>query len=56
MTQWWEDHNKLALTARFMIAQDHSIEDVLYMLEKPYKHSDDYNLAQAESELSEDVS
>ena len=39
-----------------MIAQDYSIEDVLYMLEKPWKHNDDYSLAQAEADLPEDLS
>lgn len=53
-TQWWEDHAKLALTARFMLRQEHTVEDVLYMLEKPWKHNDDYNLAEAELSLGDE--
>lgn len=48
---WWQDHDKLAMTARFMERQGHSWDDIIYMIEKPWKHGDDYNLAQAESEI-----
>jgi hypothetical protein len=51
--EWWMDHRNLALTARFMMSQTASIEDVLYMLEKPWKHDDDYNLAEVELSLPE---
>jgi hypothetical protein len=53
---WWADHAKLALTAQFMVRQGHSVEDVLYLLEKPGKHNDDYNLAEAELSLGRDES
>lgn len=52
VTPWYSDHDKLAMTAAFMARQGHSMDDIIYMLEKPHKHGDDYNLAQAESELS----
>ena len=52
---WWADHEKLAMTAEFMRRQDHSLEDIIYMLSKPWKHDDDYNLAQAEVDLPHDL-
>ena len=52
---WWSDHEKLAMTAEFMKSQDHSLEDIIYMLQKPWKHDDDYNLAQAEADLPPDL-
>ena len=53
---WWADLQKLALTAAFMERQGHSFSDILYMLDKPWKHDDDYNLAQAEADLPPDLS
>lgn len=52
---WWNDHQNLALTAAFMFRQGHSEGDVIYMLEKPWKHDDDFALAQAEVSLPEDL-
>ena len=52
---WWDDHRNLAITAAFMNAQGHSMDDVLYMLSKPWKHNDDFNLAQTELSLPEDL-
>lgn len=49
---WHSDHRNLAMVARFMHQQDHTTEEIIYMLERPDKHGDDYNLAQAESELT----
>lgn len=54
---WYANHHNLALTAAFMAKQQDDLppsevlEHVLYMLERPDKHSDDFNLAQAEQEL-----
>lgn len=42
---WWADHQKLALTARYMISGatvPHTADDVIYMLEKPWKHYGEY--------------
>lgn len=56
---WWDDHRNLALTAEFMARQQDDMHandvlaNIIYMLEKPWKHNDDYNLAQAESEIRE---
>ena len=52
---WWADHQNLALTGYFMAAQGHEIGDILYMLEKPYKHNDDFELAKAEQDLPFDL-
>ena len=52
---WWADHRNLTMTAEFMRTQDHSLEDIIYMLEKPWKHDDDYNLAQVEVDLPLDL-
>lgn len=44
---WWDDHANLALTASFMDSQGgYSIpEDIIYMLEKPWKYDDEYKAA-----------
>lgn len=52
---WWADHQNIAMTAEFMRTQGHSLEDIIYMAEKPWKHDDDYNLAQAEVDLPLDL-
>lgn len=52
---WWADHQKLAITAEFMVRQDATMSDVLYMLSKPWKHNDDYALAEAELALPEEL-
>jgi hypothetical protein len=52
---WWTDHRNITLTAEFMNAQGHSVEEIIYMAEKPWKHNDDYNLAQAEIDLPNDL-
>ena len=52
---WWADHQKIAMTAEFMKSQGHSLDDIIYMVEKPWKHDDDYNLAQAEVDLPPDL-
>jgi hypothetical protein len=54
---WWSNHENLALTAEFMARQQDDLptnevlSNILYMLSKPWKHNDDYNLASAEVEL-----
>ncbi len=53
--QWYDDHDNLALTAVFMLRQGSSPDDVVYMLEKPWKHHDDFILAQAEAEVAPDA-
>ena len=53
--QWWEDHRNLALVAAFMFRQGHTEDQVVYMIEKPWKHNDDYNLAVAERDLPGDL-
>lgn len=56
---WYSDHEKLALTAEFMARQQSDLppaevlSNVLYLLEKPHKHDDDFNLAQAEQEIQD---
>jgi hypothetical protein len=55
MTEWWDDHNNLAMTAVFMLRQGSAPDDVVYMLEKPWKHNDDFNLARAEADLPNDL-
>jgi len=57
---WWEDHQKLCMTAEFMARQQEgdpkqALSNVIYMLEKPWKHDDDYSLAQAEADLPPDL-
>lgn len=42
MTAWYEDHRNLALLARYMSEQGDSVEDVVYMLEKPWKFEDEW--------------
>lgn len=42
---WWADHQKLALVARYMLESldgSFTTHDVIYMLEKPWKHYDAY--------------
>jgi hypothetical protein len=58
--EWWNDREKLAMTASFMAAQQtddpaQALRNVLYMLEKPWKHDDDYNLAQVQNDLPDDL-
>jgi hypothetical protein len=54
---WWAEHQNLRLTAEFMARQQADLppaevlSNVLYMLEKPWKHSDDFALASAELTL-----
>lgn len=48
---WWSDHQNLAMTAEFMKNQGQSVDDIIYMISKPWKHNDDFNLASAEIEL-----
>jgi hypothetical protein len=48
---WWIDHQNLAMTAQFMLNKGQSVEDIIYMVEKPWKHNDDFNLASAEVDL-----
>jgi len=57
---WWSDHEKLAMTAEFMARQqkddpEQALSNVIYMISKPWKHNDDYNLAQAEVDLPHDI-
>jgi len=48
---WWDDHRNLAMVAEFMQRQGHDFPDIVYMLAKPWKHNDDFNLAVAELNL-----
>lgn len=43
---WWADHMKLAVIARYLVEQNGSgVDEVLYMLEKPWKFETEYALA-----------
>jgi hypothetical protein len=56
---WWADHRNLALTAEFMSRQEdnpeRAIVNVIYLLQKPWKHGDDFNLASAEMNLDPEL-
>jgi hypothetical protein len=54
-TPWWADHYNLATTARYMFGQGSDQEDVLYMITKPWKFTDEFEAAQAELELEMDL-
>jgi hypothetical protein len=43
--EWYDDHRNLAAVARRMGEQGDTIEDVAYMLEKPWKFEDDWRRA-----------
>lgn len=43
--EWYEDHQNLARVARHMGEQGDSVENVAYMLEKPWKFEDEWRRA-----------
>lgn len=46
MSEWHEDRLNLAAVARHMGERGDTVEDVAYMLEKPWKFLDDWHEAQ----------
>jgi hypothetical protein len=43
---WWHDLTNVAKAARYMADQgDYTVEEIAYLVEKPWKHGDVYRLA-----------
>lgn len=45
MSEWYDDRANLARLAGYMGEQGDTIEDVAYMLEKPWKYEDEWQAA-----------
>jgi hypothetical protein len=45
---FWSDHSNLAVLARYLFKQGYSEDDIIYMLEKPWKYEDEFIIANAE--------
>jgi hypothetical protein len=45
---WWENHENLALVASHMADSGATAHDVAYMVEKPWKFTDQYDEATAQ--------
>jgi hypothetical protein len=46
-TNWYEDHQKLASVARHMAEEGGTPAEIVYMLEKPWKFTDEWRGSQA---------
>lgn len=53
--EWYEIHDNLALTARWMADNGYKADDLAYFVEKPHKYENEFKQAQAayEAELVE---
>ena len=51
---WWEHHDNIVLLAHWMQDQDHGVSDIVLMIEKPWKFTDEYEqAAQEQKELEQ---
>ena len=50
--KWYEDHRNLAILARHMIEESDTAEDILYMLEKPWKYEAEFQGALALNDVA----
>ena len=51
MTQpdyWWNTHDNVVMTAAWMADNGHSAKDLALLVEKPWKWTDEFALAEAE--------
>jgi hypothetical protein len=44
---WYTDHRNLAQVADFMYKNGDTVENIIYMLEKPWKYDDTFSLSDA---------
>lgn len=49
--EWWEDHDNLILTSRWMADNGYDASDLAYFIEKPWKYEDEYISAKVVNEL-----
>lgn len=49
---WYDDYANIAKAARYMADQgDYSVEEIVYLIEKPWKHGDVFLMAQEASNV-----
>jgi hypothetical protein len=44
---WWSDHRNLYQVAQHMLKGGDTVENIIYMLEKPWKYSHEFALSDA---------
>lgn len=49
---WWHDHRNLAKLAMHLAAAGDDIDDIVYMLEKPWKYTPEFNQVQQSARQS----
>lgn len=46
--KWWQDHENLAMVAKRISDQGNTVEEIIYMLEKPWKFDAEFIAAAKE--------
>jgi hypothetical protein len=52
---WWDDHDNIVMTAWWMLERDHGARDFVYLIEKPWKFTTEYEQAQRDYEAERRV-
>lgn len=39
---WWSDHLNLSMVAEFLHNEGQDVTEIIYMLEKPWKYTEEY--------------
>lgn len=47
---WWDDHDNIVMLAWWMLARDHGARDFVYLIEKPWKFTAEYEEARRDYE------